>query len=179
MNDINCDINWDLTLKVVQIIIFGGLGLCIANKQYEINNKRYLLDLYDRRIKIYNYVLNLLDIAIKGNIREDGIEKSYQSLSKQSLEFYEKNYEYKFLYTPEFCHTIDQVIDQCRELGTQLFFYKDIINNSQEKEQQQKLTDKIREIRKNLEQKLLEEIKKALPNEMSKDAPLFHKLFSI
>ena len=85
--------NLEILLKFLQIVVIGCFGGYIAYQQYQTNQQKLLPDLYDRRIKIYNYVMGLILIAAKGGNSSD--------IKAKFAQFDEHTHEADFLFTPE------------------------------------------------------------------------------
>ena len=127
----------DILLKVVQIIVIGFSAAYIAYQQYRTNHQKLLLDLYDRRIKIYNYAMGLVLIAGRG-------DKFAEIKSKFAL-FYDHTYEAEFLFSSRLSGKINEIRLQASNLIAQTEINEEHeLHKELKSEDQQKLI-KIRE----------------------------------
>jgi hypothetical protein len=68
----------DVMFRGLAPVIIGLLGLWIALQQYKTNRQKLELDLYDKRIKLYNYIMSAIYAA--QTKQRDEIYAKYQEL---------------------------------------------------------------------------------------------------
>lgn len=92
--------------KAMLTPMIGVVTLYIAWRQWKINEQKLNLDLYDRRLKVYEEVKQILSIILRD------AKASYEDL----LKFYRATSEADFLFGPE----IPAYIEEIYQHGVQL-----------------------------------------------------------
>jgi len=171
-NIINVD--WNFTIKIIQILVIGIIGSFIGWLQYQTNQQKLLMDLYDRRIKIYNYVNGLILVAVRCTytISNDNHQINYQNLSENLSKFYNDIYEIDFLFTEELCKEIYSIADKVSELILTIEDYQSLSKEAEKQENSPyrqvtearqkvvKIKDDLTQKRNDLKLKFSEEIKR-------------------
>jgi hypothetical protein len=127
----------DILLKVVQIIVIGFSAAYIAYQQYRTNHQKLLLDLYDRRIKIYNYVMGLVLIAGRGG--------NFTEVKAKFDLFYEHACEADFLFSSRLSEKINEIRLQASNLIAQTEINEELELHKELKPEDREKLIKIRE----------------------------------
>lgn len=168
----------DVYAKVLQTLVIGIIGSIIAYKQYESNQQKLLIDLYNRRIKIYNYVIELFRAAsIVNPNNKSTFERNYEIFSNKLSEFDANIYEVDFLFSESFCKDIYEFSDKCVELINAIDNYQYSTKEAQQTQQPSyregvENLRKMREIQEDLIQQR-DELKSKFYKEGSKALPFW------
>ena len=127
----------DILLKVVQIIVIGFSAAYISYQQYRTNHEKLLLDLYDRRIKVYNYVMGLVLIAGRGG--------NFAEVKAKFDLFYEHTYEADFLFSSRLSEKINEIRLQASNLIAQTEINQELELHKELKPEDREKLIKIRE----------------------------------
>ena len=80
----------DTTLQVTQALltmVIGCITAYIAWNQYTLNRDKGRLDKYDRRLKLYQEVVALLDAAAKGDVSDDELKRFVRNTAEADFLF--------------------------------------------------------------------------------------------
>lgn len=97
----------DVILRGIAPLIIGLLGAWIAFQQYQTNRQKLKLDLYDKRIKLYNYIMSAIYAA--QTKKRDEIYAKYQ-------EFDSHLYEISFLFDKGIEREVYEIVSKIDEL---------------------------------------------------------------
>ena len=104
-----CEIDWPVVAEFSKAMLTPMIAIVtayIAWQQWKINKQKLSLDLYDRRLKVYEEVRQILSIILRD------AKASYDDL----LKFYRTSSEADFLFGPD----IQAYIDEIYQHGVQL-----------------------------------------------------------
>ena len=107
-----CEIDWTKVAEISKSMLTPMIAVVtvyIAWQQWRLNERKLNLDLYDRRLKVYEEVKQILSLILRD------AKASYDDL----LKFYRAVSEADFLFGPE----IQQYIDEIYEHGVQLEYW--------------------------------------------------------
>lgn len=99
---------WDIIASFVAVLtplIIGLLGVYIAFQQWKTNHLKLKFDLYDRRLKVYDLLMQFLDNV--GGLENPTID----------LELYRKFRETGFLFNSEIESFLYEIYDKASELA--------------------------------------------------------------
>lgn len=92
--------------KALGTFLMALIAAWIAYKQFVVNRQKVAMDLYERRLKIYKEIRNILSIIV----RKTNVEL------KDSTQFYWECMEADFLFANDITNYIDLVYKKCVDL---------------------------------------------------------------
>jgi hypothetical protein len=110
--------NWDLIVRVFQGLltpVIGGVAVYIAWQQYQSNSAKLQLDTYDRRLRIYQELLDLLRAVMRN------ADASWDDLGK----FARGTAEADFLFGDDISAYLREVYSRCLKLRQANQQYRD------------------------------------------------------
>lgn len=115
--------NWDLIVRVFQGLltpVIGGVAVYIAWQQFQSNRAKLQLDTYDRRLRIYQELLDLLRAVVRN------ADASWEELGK----FVRGTAEADFLFGDDISTYLREVYLRCLKLRQANEEYRDYTQES-------------------------------------------------
>lgn len=117
----------DVILRGFLPLVIAGLGVYIAYQQYQTNRQKLELDLYDRRIKIYNYAMELVLTSSR---------MGYEDIKSKFGEFDYCLHEAYFLFDEEVSKRLEEIWNNANTLIA-------LLEKQKELEARQELTQEV------------------------------------
>jgi hypothetical protein len=120
-----CEIDWAGVAtfsKEMLTPLIAAIALYIAWQQWKTNDRKFILDRYDRRIKVYDAVVKILRAILqRSKVTDDELYIFEQATTESD-----------FLFGPGISAYIEEIYDHIRELSTWNSKYRDFTQQQPE-----------------------------------------------